>query len=204
MKSNLKINLIIVSLLFAICITSFSSCGKDDSIEISSMSLEELEECVTVCDYKGLELLLDTQTKEDALVTYIYANSNIKKYPTGAVNYYAEQLKSQYRYYADQADMKYEEMLDKLGEDNVTINAEAKRLVKKDLIFELIRKKEAIALTDEEKAQFFDKYVKKYAESYKYSEEYVRDELSELVYDSMLYDKTIEFLIINNSFVESD
>ena len=202
MRSDLKINLIIVSLLFAICMTAFSSCEKSDSLEVSNMSLEELEECVSVCDYKGLELSLGTQTKEEALVTYVYANSNIKKYPSGAVNYYAEQLKSQYRYYANQADMKYEEMLDKLGEDNVTINAEAKRLVKKDLIFELIRKKESIVLTDEEKVQFFDRYVAKYAEAYKYSEEYVRDELSELVYDSMLYDKTIEFLIINNSFVE--
>ena len=77
---------------------------------------------------------------------------------------------------------------------------DAKSLVKKDLIFELIRKKEGITLTDEEKNAFFDKYVKKYAESYKYSEEYVRAELSELVYDSMLYDKTVEFLIIHNSF----
>jgi FKBP-type peptidyl-prolyl cis-trans isomerase (trigger factor) len=98
--------------------------------------------------------------------------------------------------------MKYEAMLDELGEDNVTMNAEAKRLVKNDLVFELIRKKEGIKITDEEKAQFFDRYVKKYAESYKYSEEYVRTELFELVYDSMLYDKTVEFLIINNNFTE--
>jgi cobalt-zinc-cadmium efflux system protein len=33
--------------------------------------------------------------------------------------------------------------------------------------------------------------------------ERVREELSELVYDSMLYDKTVEFLIISNIFVES-
>jgi FKBP-type peptidyl-prolyl cis-trans isomerase (trigger factor) len=202
MRGSLKINLIIVSLLFAICITSFSSCKKEDVISVSEMSLEELEKSVSLCDYKGLELSLGAQTKEEALLTYIDENSNIKKYPSGSVEYYSNQLKSQYRYYADQADMKYEEMLDKLGEDNVTINAEAKRLVKKDLIFELIRKKESIVLTEAEKTQFFDRYVKKYAESYKYSEEYVRGELSELVYDSMLYDKTVEFLIINNSFVE--
>ena len=62
--------------------------------------------------------------------------------------------------------------------------------------------KEGITLTEDEKNTFFDRYVKKYAESYKYSEEYVRAELTELVYDSMLYDKTVEFLIIHNSFVE--
>jgi replication-associated recombination protein RarA len=53
-----------------------------------------------------------------------------------------------------------------------------------------------------EKSKFFDKYVSKYAEEYKYSEEYVREELSDLVYDLMLNDKTVEFLIVNNSFAE--
>ena len=192
------LNLIIAVLLLLV---SFSSCANSVNVTISEMSVEDLEECVSLCKYKDLELSLGSKTKEEALLSYIEANSTIRKYPRGTVNYYFEQLKEQYRYYAEQADMKYEAMLDELGEDNVTMKAEARRLVKKDLIFELIREKEGIKLTDGEKAQFFDKYVKKYAERYKYSEEYVRAELSDLVYDSMLYDKTIEFLIIHNSFV---
>jgi FKBP-type peptidyl-prolyl cis-trans isomerase (trigger factor) len=137
------------------------------------------------------------------VIEYLEKNSSIKNYPDGTVNYYAEQLKAQYRYYADQAGVKYEELLDQLSEDNFTMQAEAKALVKKDMILELIRKRERITLTDEEKSAFFDRYVKKYAESYNYDEKYVREELSELVYESMLYDKTLEFLIINNTFVES-
>lgn len=181
----------------------FSSCGKADSVKISEMTLEELEECVTVGEYKNVEISLDGKTRAEAVLLYIDKNSSVKRYPEGEVKYYVEQLKQQYRYYAEQAGVKYEALLDELGEDNVTMTAEAKRLVKNDLIFEFIRKKEGITLSEDEKNAFFDKYVKKYAESYKYSEDYVREELSELVYDSMLYDKTVEFLIISNTFVES-
>ena len=193
------LNLIIAASLLLVML---SSCAGASTVKISEMTLDELEKCVLLCQYKDLELKLGENTKEAALLSYIDKNSSIKKYPTGAVDYYFEQLKAQYRYYADEADMRYEAMLDELGEDNVTMKAEARRLVKNDLIFEFIRKKEGITLTDEEKTAFFDRYVKKYAESYKYSEEYVREELSSLVYDSMLYDKTVEFLIIHNSFVE--
>jgi FKBP-type peptidyl-prolyl cis-trans isomerase (trigger factor) len=193
------LNLIIAASLLLVML---SSCAGASTVKISEMTLDELEKCVLLCQYKDLELKLGENTKEAALLSYIDKNSSIKKYPTGAVDYYFEQLKAQYRYYADEADMRYEAMLDELGEDNVTMKAEARRLVKNDLIFELIRKKEGITLTDEEKTAFFDRYVKKYAESYKYSEEYVREELSSLVYDSMIYDKTVEFLIIHNSFVE--
>ena len=200
MKGSVTVRLIIALLLFSMSIALLSACADSSNDKISEMTLEELEEIVSLGEYKDLELKLNSKTKEEALLSYIDANSSIKKYPSSIVDYYFEQLQDQYRYYAEQADMRYEAMLDKLGEDNVTMKADAKSLVKKDLIFELIRKKEGITLTDEEKNAFFDKYVKKYAESYKYSEEYVRAELSELVYDSMLYDKTVEFLIIHNSF----
>ena len=193
------LNLIIVASLLLLAL---SSCSGKSTVKISEMSPEELEECVSLCKYKDLELKLGDKTKEEALISYINANSSVKRYPEGTVDYYFEQLKVQYRYYAEEADMRYEAMLDALGEDNVTMKAQARKMVKSDLTLELIRKKEGIALTDEEKTAFFDKYVEKYAESYKYSEEYVREELSSLVYDSMLYDKTVEFLIVHNSFVE--
>ena len=198
---NIKriLSLIIAVLLFSI---SLVSCNKQDDVKISEMTLEELEKCVSIGEYKNMEIPLENKTKEEALISYLDKNSSVKHYPNGEVDYYFEQLKSQYRYYAQEAGIRYEAMLDELGEDNVTMKADARKLVKNDLIFELIRKKEGITLTEDEKNTFFDRYVKKYAESYKYSEEYVRTELSDLVYDSMLYDKTVEFLIIHNSFVE--
>lgn len=202
MRSKIKFNFIISLLLFCIVLTALSSCTKNENVRISDMSLEELEERVNICKYKGVEITLGSKSRGEAVMAYLEKNSSIKDYPDGAVNYYADQLKAQYEYYAKQAGMKYEELLDQLSEDNFTMQAEAKALVKKDMILELIRKREGITLTDEEKSEFLDKYVSKYAEEYKYSEEYVREELYDLVYDLMLNDKTIEFLIVNNSFAE--
>lgn len=206
MKSERLFNrLAVFMLLFAILLTTLFSCKeKEETVKISEMTQEELEECVVLCEYKDIEISLGERSKEEAILSYIDKNSTVKSYPAGTVDYYLEQLKEQYRYYAEEADMSYEEMLNELGEDNFTMQAEAKRLVKKDLIFEAIRRREDITLTEEEKSKFFDKYVEKYAESYGYSEDYVREELSELVYESMLYDKTVEFLIINNSFIENE
>lgn len=202
MRDKRIFRLIIAALLFATCFLALSSCKSTAEVKVADLTLDELEECVTIREYKNVEIALDGKTKQEAIAKYIEDKSNVKSYPDGAVDYYFEQLKKQYHYYAEKADMKYEELLDTLGEDNVTMKAEARRLVKKDLVLELIRKKEGITLTDEEKSAFFDRYVKKYAESYNYDEKYVREELSELVYESMLYDKTLEFLIINNTFVE--
>ena len=193
---------IAICLLLACIGSLLVSCGKSAAVRISEMSTEELEECVGLCEYKNIEISVNGVSKHDALLSHIMVNSCVKKYPAGTVSYYVEQLKKQYRYYANEAGMRYEAMLDELGEDSVTMNKDARALVKKDLIFELIRRREDITLTETEKEKFFDRYVKKYAEHYKYSEEYVREELSELVYESMLYDKTMEFLILNNRFVE--
>lgn len=196
-----------VALLFCFLLTLLFSCGKKEVLEtvkISEMSQTELEESVVLCEYKDLEIALGDKSKQEAIISYIEMHSAVKNYPAGTVDYYVGQIKAQFEYYAAEADITYEAMLDELGEDNFTMQSEAKRLVKNDLIFELIRRKEGITLSNEEKDSFFDKYVKKYAESYGYSEEHVREELSELVYESMLYDKTVEFLIINNTFIEAE
>lgn len=200
MRASQFLKSIVAILLVASLATVFFACQRASTVQVSEMSAEELNECIELCNYKGVELSLNGRSKEQALISYIVANSSVKKYPVGTVDYYLLQLQKQYRYYADQAGMSYEAMLDELGEDNITMKAEARQLVKQDMIFELIRKREGITLTDAEKSKFFDKYVTRYAEKYGYAEDYVRKELTELVYESMLYDKTIEFLILNNSF----
>ena len=204
---NLFKRSVAAALLLCFLLTLFCACGKKESgetVKISEMSQTELEESVVLCEYKDLEIALGEKSKQEAIISYIEMHSAVKSYPAGTVDYYVGQIKAQFEYYAAEADITYEAMLDELGEDNFTMQSEAKRLVKNDLIFELIRRKEGITLSDEEKDSFFDKYVKKYAESYGYSEEHVREELSDLVYESMLYDKTVEFLIINNTFIEAE
>ena len=190
----------IILLVLMMGVTIFSSCNKKNEVKISDMKIEELEEIVSLCKYKGVEFTLTDESKESAIISYLEKNSEVSEYPEGVISYYTNQLKTQYGYYADDVGMTYDELIYALDMD---IDAEAKRLAKQDLILELIRKKENITLSAEEKSEFLDRYVEKYAENYRYSEEYVREELLEIVYDSMLYDKTIEFLIINNSFSEN-
>ena len=79
-------------------------------------------------------------------------------------------------------------------------SAEAKEMAIDDVIYELVRRAENITLSEEEKESLFDKYVDKYVEDYGYTKSYVKKNMSELIYDSMLYDKTTEFLIKNNDF----
>ena len=190
---------ILLALVFAL---SSASCAKKERIKVSELPLETLEESLSVGVYKGLVIELNGKSKADAIVERIMADSDVKQYPEGATDYYAEQIKKQYKYYADEAGMTYEQMLNELGETDVTITQEAQGLVKKDMLFALIQAREGISISDGEKSLYFERYVSIYAERYGYTEEYVKTELSDLVYASMLYDKTVEFLIVNNTFSE--
>ena len=87
-----------------------------------------------------------------------------------------------------------------MGATEESVRAEAQEMAIDDIIFELVRRAENITLTEEEKESLFDKYVEKYVEDYGYSKSYVKKNMSELIYESMLYDKTTEFLIKNNDF----
>ena len=194
---------IATAILLALVFALFSaSCEKKERIKVSELPLETLEESLSVGAYKGLVIELNGKSKADAIVERIMADADVKQYPEGATDYYAEQIKKQYKYYADEAGMTYEQMLNELGETDVTITQEAQGLVKKDMLFALIQAREGISISDGEKSLYFERYVSIYAERYGYTEEYVKAELSDLVYASMLYDKTVEFLIVNNTFSE--
>ena len=194
---------IATAILLALVFALFSaSCEKKERIRVSEISIETLEESLSVGNYKGLVIELKGKSREDAIIDRIMADSDVKQYPEGATDYYADQIKKQYKYYADEAGMTYEQMLNELGETDVTITQEAQGLVKKDMLFALIQAREGISLSDSEKSLYFERYVSVYAKRYGYTEDYVKEELSDLVYDSMLYDKTVEFLIVNNTFSE--
>ena len=70
------------------------------------------------------------------------------------------------------------------------------------LMLAALVKAEGITLSDSEKSEHFGRYLEFYVESYGYTEEYVKENLTDEIYESMLYDKASEFLIINNSFPE--
>jgi FKBP-type peptidyl-prolyl cis-trans isomerase (trigger factor) len=116
------------------------------------------------------------------------------------VRYYELQKKAEYEYYAEQLGIKYKDVLEKLSTSEDKMRAEAERMAIDDVLFELIKRTENITLEESDKTDYLDRYVEKYVNDYGYEEEYVRKNLLGEVYDSMLYDKVCEFLIMNNDF----
>ncbi|MBE6593045.1 MAG: hypothetical protein E7642_03525 [Ruminococcaceae bacterium] len=187
--------------LFALsCSQKKDEENKTEKLDFSSMSAEELGAYAELGEYKGLEITLGGRTKDEAVWSAVRSSADIKSYPEEQAEYYFAQTKAQYEYYAEGADVSYKEMLTELGTSEEKMMQEARQMAIDDVLFELVKRAENIALSESEKSEHFDRYVKKYVDGYGYSEEYVRKDLSDAVYDSMLYDKVCEFLITNNKF----
>lgn len=203
-----KVNIITVSLvsLVLLCLL-LVSCSVQPKFEVEgkkldflSMSLDELEKYARIGEYKNTKISLDGRTKQEAIWDSIAQNAQIDEYPQEHVYYYMDQLEGQYRYYAEQAGVSYKEILEQLGKSETSILQDAKSMTKKDLVYAIVVKLEGIELSEGEKQAYFDKYVQKYVSNYGYDKKYVEENMSELIYGSMLYDKTTEFLILNNTF----
>jgi len=196
----------LVLALFATLLLVLPSCGKDDETEKGGITYDEerLSEYIAPFSYTGLTVELSSADalKSEAVWNLILSRIEILSYPEEAVAYYAEQRRDTYRYYAEKNDWSYEQALEFFGVSEEEIVAEAKEMVKGDLAYFYIVKDADITLSEDEKEEQLDRYVKKYAEDYGYSEDYVRENLTDLIYDSMLYDKTMEYLIVNNTFIQ--
>ncbi len=160
-----------------------------------------LEDYVSAVTYKGMNIVIDDAdaTKEEELWDTILQNAVIAKYPEDKVDYFFNQTKKAYMYIVNGDEEDYELLLKNRGTDENKMRDEAKELVKKDLVYYYIVRAENIRISEKEVEQLFDKYVDKYVQTYGYNREYVFENMTEIIYDSMLYDKTMEFLIsINN------
>ena len=156
---------------------------------------------VNAVTYKGLFVTVsDGAEKQDALWRSILDGADIDACPDDKAQYYFNQTKRYYMYLANNDEDKYAEVLTRFGTDETEMLEEAKELVAKDLIYRYIVEAERIEVSEEEKTQLFERYVDKYVNDYGYNREYVEENMAELIYDSMLYDKTMEFLMANNSF----
>ena len=191
---------LLLLLCILLCAIGCSKSASAEKLDLEKAEMSELCGYVTLGQYKNMTVKLDGRTKSEAIWSAIRKNADIVKYPETLVKYYEQQARSEYEYYAEQLDMKYKDVLKKLGTSEDEIRAEAERMAVDDLLFELVKRTENISLSDNDKTEHFDRYVKKYVEDYGYDEEYVRKNLSSEVYDSMLYDKVCEFLIMNNDF----
>lgn len=187
--------------LLSLCSCAYGNAGGEtgEKIDFLDAELDVISKYIEVGQYKGLEISAGDSPKDAAVWSAVENNFSVKEYPIAQVYYYRGQLEAQYKYYAEQGDMSYEDMCDELGVDSGSIFEEAKALAKSDLVYSAIVKLENIKVTDEERERLFDKYVENYVSVYGYSEEYVKTEMADEIYDSMLYDKTTEFLLRNNN-----
>lgn len=208
MKCFFKITacLLIVALL---CL-SVCSCKKDinipnDRAELTDLDYSDIkvQEYVKSVIYKGLTVTLDDSdaTREDALWEEILKNANINSYPEEKVEYYFQQEKAYYMYLVKNEGEDYAALLSIRGISEEDMLEDARRMVAKDLIYRFVADEENIELTEEDKDQLFDRYVEKYVSDYGYTKSYVAENMSDMVYESMLYDKTMEYLILQNTFI---
>lgn len=191
--------------LALLMLVSLFSCKKDEAehlepMDISALSTDELISFVELGEYTLMTLKQGSSSKGEVVWAAVKENATVKSYPEQQVSYYVSQIEAQYKYYAEQADMSYEEMLREMGVTEDSILSQARSMAIDDVIYELVRRDAKITLSSQEKESHFDRYVSKYVTDYGYTEQYVRENMKEEIYASMLYDKVTEYLITNNQF----
>ena len=161
-----------------------------------------VEDHVSFVEYKQLSISLESAdaSREEALWAAILEGAVISSYPEDKVDYFFNQTKKAYLYIVNGNEEDYKLLLKNRGTDEIKMRDEARELVKKDLVYYYIVRKENIVLTDEERTQLFAKYVEEYVNDYRYNREYVIENMTEFIYESMLYDKTMELLLEKNTF----
>ena len=174
-----------------------------DAVSPMDVSALDVFEYISIGQYKGMtvEYKLSVTDKGDALFEAILDNTMVLKYPEQQVDYYYNQIKAKYIYLAKSENETYESLLSYLGVTEADILAEAKRMTLGDLVREAIYRLEGIELSEQERAENYDVYVRIFTEMYGYTEEYVKSNLTDEIYETMRYDKMIEKLILMNELV---
>lgn len=194
----------------AVCLI-FSACSSTQEQGETNLDVDteityenvDVDNYVKSIQYKDLSVTWDsaTETKEDAVWNAVYATVTIVEYPEDKVNYYFNQMKNTYMYYAKGDEADYKLLLEAQGISESDMLESAKETVKEDLVFEYVTKHEGITVTDAEKSELFGKYVEKYSAELNKSPEDVSANMKNYIYESMLYDKTTEYLFSVNNIV---
>ena len=208
----------IAFILALLLLTSLTlvACNKDRGDEDKTANTEikrepmdffeiDISEYITLGEHSGMVIApSEGQSNGDAVWAKVVENSEIKKYPEHQVSYYFEQSRAKYEYLAREGNDTYENILAGLGVSEEDMWNEARALTRDDLVFAALVKAENISLSDADKKNNFEKYVKKFVLDYGYGEEYVRENMSEQIYETMLFDKTLEKLITLNTFISEE
>lgn len=149
-------------------------------------------EFTTVADYEND---LRTSIIAEDLWKKVVDNATLIDYPEQQVRYYYQQNRKFYEYYATYYKLSYEELLTRMGLTDEDLYVAAEELVKEDLVYYAILDAESISLTEAEKNEKLDAYVKRYMEELGYTEAEIRKDHLESIYDAMLYDKMQETLV---------
>lgn len=197
--------LLFISLCLACCLFGCKKDGGEDTTneypEKPDLWSMDLKQYITLGEYKGISFKLDEgASKSETVWLTVVENSTVISYPEELIDYYLAQFEAQYRYYSQKSGVNYEEILADYGLTEESLIKEAESYAKDDLVYAAIVKVEGIEITEADKAAHFDRFVDQYVAVYGYTKDYVKENLSEIVYDSMLHDKMIEFLILNNQF----
>ena len=187
-----------------LCVSLFSCAAEtletDGYTGLPEYNVEEISAYVKPFSYTGLTVeVAEGESASEKLWNTIEASAEMIAYPEAQVEYYASQEMAKYRYYSERDGIEYEELLSALGITDDDIYDTARSMVKSDLVLEYIIRDAGIALTAEEKQNYFNKYAERFTELYGYDVEYVSEHMEEQIYDSMLYDKTMEYLLLNNT-----
>ena len=197
---------LLIFLIAAIMLLSLVSCGEEDEDNVNYVEppeeVEDLGDLVDLTEYRGLTVAQEAgESRGDAIWRAVLEGSEVTEFPSPFLSYYESQTLTKYKLLADKADMSYTELLEALGLAEEDVKNEAKDLAKAELVAMAIIEKESIRLTDEEIDRLFDRYAQKIAEELGKDVSYVKENLSDEVYDTMLRDKMIEFLITQNTFI---
>jgi FKBP-type peptidyl-prolyl cis-trans isomerase (trigger factor) len=165
--------------------------------------LDVIKKYIEIGSYKGLDVAVGDGEPDEAVWSAVEKNFAVKEWPFSQVQYYRHQLEAEYKYLAEVKYGKSKSEVEIMLEDAAgRILDEAKSLTKSDLVYSAIVKLENISISESEKERLFDKYVEKYVSVYGYNTEYVKANMEDEIYASMLYDKTTEFLLTNNNIKE--
>lgn len=211
MKKTLRFTALLLAFLLTVTVF-FVGCDKNGDSKKDSEKLtpptyseDNIESFVKLGEYKNMTINVREVTSpvDVALWDKIVANAEVLVYPEDALVYYKSQIERSYSFLAENGDMSYDELLSSLGVTEEDILVEAKEYIKSDLVKIALVKAESLHLSDDEKKRLFDKYSDKFVTTYGYTHEYIRENLEDEIYDTMQYDKMMEFLMLNNTIITS-
>lgn len=181
-----------------------AACGREPAEVADTAPVydsERISDYLSPLRFSGRVIPLEEgQAKDLAILSLLLSEVEVLLYPDEAMAYYERQIRAHDRYLAKEQGRDYEEYAAAEGRGDAFVAEEAKRMVRTDLLLVYVAEEAGLWLTDGEKAEHYEKYAEKYAKDYGYGRDYVDEHMRDEVYDSMQYDKTMEYLIRVNEF----